>query len=221
MLKNRWIALVISLLILGLTGCTGTLDVPMQDIPARQEQEQPHLQAEQPSKPNAGTSSENSEPTTGTTTRRTESAPSPATDKLEVPVSQAATQEEEQTTQPTPASETSDLQIDREEIRSLLFQNLTSTPDRPPNQKAITDPAMLHKILDCIEQKATTEVRDYEPVPGTTLLLSCAEADFRLALQHGDVIQYRDKFYRAEGLLRELMVLYEQAAEPVQELVIE
>lgn len=105
--------------------------------------------------------------------------------------------------------------------RLPILKNTADYPDRPPNQKAITDPAMLHKILDCIEQKATTEVRDYEPVPGTTLLLSYAEADFRLALQHGDVIQYRDKFYRAEGLLRELMVLYEQAAEPVQELVIE
>lgn len=219
MLKNRWIALVIFLLILGLTGYTGTPDVPTQDIPARQEQEQPRLQAEQPPQTNAGKSSENSEPTT--TTHRTESAPSPATDKLEVPVSQAATHEEEQTIQPMPIPETSDLQIDREEIRSLLFQNLTSTPERPPNQKAITDPAVIHKILDCIEQKVTTEVRDYEPVPGTTLLLSCAEADFRLALQHGDVIQYRDKFYRAEGLRRELIDLYEQAAEPAQELVIE
>lgn len=221
MLKNRWIALVIFLLILGLTGCTGTLDVPTQVIPARQEQEQPRLQAEQPPQTNAGMSSENSEPTAGTTTRRTESTPSPATDKFEVPVSQAATHEEEQTTQPAPAPETSDLQIDREGIRSLLFQNLTSTPDRPPNQKAITDPATIHKMLDCIEQNATTEVRDYEPVPGMTLLLTCAEADFRLALQHGDVIQYRDKFYRAEGLCRELMVLYEQAAELAQELVIE
>ena len=153
MLKNRWIALVISLLLLGVTGCTGTLDVPTQNIPAGQEREQPRLQAEQPSKPTAGTSSEKSEPNAGTTDRRTESAPSPATDKLEVPVSQAATQEEEQTTQPTPASETSDLQIDREGIRFLLFQNLTSTPDRPPNQKAITDPVTIHKMMDCIEEK--------------------------------------------------------------------
>lgn len=221
MLKNRWIALVISLLILGLTGCSGTLDVPTQDIPARQEQEPPRLQAEQPPKPNAGTSSEKSEPTIGTTTRRTEPTPTPATDKAEASISQAPTNEKEPPTQPAPASETSDLQIDREGIRSLLFQNLTSTPDRPPNQKAIIDPVTIHMMLDCIEQKATTEVKDYEPLPGTTLLLTCAEADFRLALQHGDVIQYRDKFYRAEGLRRELMVLYEQAAEPAQELVIE
>lgn len=219
MLRNRWIALVISLLLLGLTGCTGTPDTPPQDIPARQEQEQLHFQAEQPPQTNAAPSSENNEPSTVTTTRRTESTTSPATDKSEAPVFQKPTNEEEATTHPVTAPETSALQIDREGICSLLFQNLTSTPDRPPNQKTITDPVMIQKMLGCIKQRAKTEVTDYEPVPGTMLLLSCAEADFHLALQHGDVIQYRDKFYRAEGLRQELMALYEQAVEPAQKLV--
>ncbi len=116
----------------------------------------------------------------------------------------------------TPSAEPADVRIDRRELRSLLFQNLTSHPDRQAGQKEIADPLLIQTILDRIERALKRETV-YTPVPGTTLILSNKETGFHLSLQHGGIVLYQDKAYQADaGLLYDLLALYDQAAEPDQ-----
>lgn len=108
------------------------------------------------------------------------------------------------------------MRIDRRELRFLLFQNLTSHPDRQAGQKEIGDPLLIQTILGRIEWALKRETA-YTPVPGTTLILSNKETGFHLSLQHGEIVLYQDKAYQADaGLLYDLLALYDQAAEPEQ-----
>ncbi len=155
------------------------------------------------------------------TTGRRSSTENKGTISQDIHHSQTANFRTGQSASSAQTNEPDALKIDRSGIRSLLFQRLTWNEDRKAGQKEIIDPKTIQKILDCIEQAPKTKTT-FLPVPGTQLILSCKDAGFSISLQHGNILQYKDRFYQVDAKLQyELLALYTQADEQEQPITIE